>query len=98
MPCLETNQEQKRESAPYQTTCLKVTTDSVQSSLEPASQTCLQADATNHEEIDGQTKLKIESGTNTEKDLENSTDDIITIASSMDEERESAHAHYNKTK
>ena len=58
MSCLKSEQGQKRESAPYQTTCQKVTTDPVQSSQEPASQTCLQEE-TNLEKMNASLCLDI---------------------------------------
>ena len=59
-------EEKKNEISTYQNTCLKIPTDPAQSSIEPANQTCLKADATNHEEMYGQKELKIKSGTERE--------------------------------
>ena len=49
------------------------------------------------EEMYGQKELKKESGTTPEKDWENSTDDIITITPSIDDEKESTNAQYDET-
>ena len=79
----------------------------MQSSLKPANQTCLQT-YTNLEKCLDVTPVSdeaidcvwfgMESGTEPEKNAVNSKLEIESGTSSMDEERESAAAHYDETR
>ena len=92
MSCQKSKQGQERESAIYQTTCQTDTSlEKVNASL------CLDITPVSDEAIDC-VWFEMESGTDHEKNTVNSKLEIESGTSSMDEERESAAAHYDETR